>query len=64
MIEEIGGRPIKAGESFGAAYVVGFFDSPAEMEAVYDIYSWDLKMFNFACHQKKTILSFWHAERK
>ncbi|MEX2141483.1 MAG: hypothetical protein WD894_19615 [Pirellulales bacterium] len=36
MIEEIGGRPIKPGESFGAAFVVGFFDSIDEMHAVYD----------------------------
>ncbi len=36
MIEEIGGRPIKSGESFGAAYIVGYFDSIAEMERVYD----------------------------
>jgi hypothetical protein len=36
MIEEIGGRPIKPGQSFGAAFVVGFFDSIDEMHAVYD----------------------------
>jgi hypothetical protein len=36
LIEEIGGRPIKAGESFGAAYIVGYFDSIAEIEQVYD----------------------------
>jgi hypothetical protein len=39
MIEEIGGRPIKAGESFGAAFIVGFFDSIEEMEKVYDEYA-------------------------
>ena len=47
FIEEIGGRPVKAGsagagagsESFGAAYIVGYFDSIEEMEAVYDLYS-------------------------
>ncbi len=39
LIEEIGGRPIKAGKTFGAAYVVGFFDSIAEMERVYDRYA-------------------------
>ncbi len=39
MIEEIGGRPIKAGESFGAAFIVGFFDSVAEMHQVYDQYA-------------------------
>ena len=36
MIEEIGGRPTRAGESFGAAFIVGFFDSIEEMETVYD----------------------------
>ncbi len=36
MIEEFGERPIKAGESFSAAFIVGYFDSPEEMHAVYD----------------------------
>lgn len=36
MIEEFGGRPIKAGESFSAAFIVGWFDSIEEMQAVYD----------------------------
>lgn len=39
MIEEFGGRPIKAGESFSAAFVIGFFDSIEEMERVYDQYA-------------------------
>ncbi|MGH7139984.1 MAG: hypothetical protein ACREHD_29950, partial [Pirellulales bacterium] len=39
MIEEFGGRPIEAGESFSAAFVVGFFDSIEEMERVYDQYA-------------------------
>ena len=39
LIEEIGGKPIQAGESFGAAFVVGFFDSVEQMETVYDRYS-------------------------
>jgi hypothetical protein len=39
LIEEIGGRPVTAGGLFGAAFVVGFFDSVAEMEAVYDRYA-------------------------
>lgn len=38
MIEEFGGRPIKAGESFSAAFIVGYFDSVAEMQRVYDQY--------------------------
>jgi hypothetical protein len=36
MIEEFGGRPIKAGQSFSAAFIVGYFDSIDEMHAVYD----------------------------
>jgi hypothetical protein len=39
MIEEVGGRPVKAGDSFGAAFVVGFFDSVEEMHRVYDEYA-------------------------
>jgi hypothetical protein len=36
MIQEIGGRPVRAGETFGAAYIIGYFDSIEEMEKVYD----------------------------
>lgn len=36
MIEEFGGRPIKAGGTFSAAFIVGYFDSIGEMEKVYD----------------------------
>lgn len=36
LIEEFGGRPIKAGESFSAAFIVGYFDSIEEMNEVYD----------------------------
>lgn len=39
MIEEFGGRPIKAGESFSAVFVVGFFESIEEMQKVYDEYA-------------------------
>lgn len=38
MIEEFGGRPIKSGESFSAAFIVGYFDSIEEMHEVYDRY--------------------------
>jgi hypothetical protein len=38
MIEEFGGRPIKAGESFSAAFIVGYFDSMEEMHQIYDRY--------------------------
>jgi hypothetical protein len=38
MIEEFGGRPIRPGESFSAAFVVGFFDSIDQMQQVYDQY--------------------------
>ena len=36
MIEEFGERPIKAGEHFSAAFIVGYFDSLEEAEKVYD----------------------------
>jgi hypothetical protein len=36
LIEEFGGKPVKAGESFSAAFIVGFFDSIDEMHQVYD----------------------------
>lgn len=39
FIQEIGGRPVKAGESFSAAFIVGYFDSIEEMQEVYDQYS-------------------------
>jgi hypothetical protein len=39
FIEELHGRKVKAGESFGAAYVVGWFDDIKEMEKVFDRYS-------------------------
>jgi hypothetical protein len=39
MIEEFGARPVKAGGSFSAAFVVGYFDSIDEMHKVYDQYS-------------------------
>jgi len=38
MIEELHGRPVKAGESFGAAYIVGYFDNIPAMERAYDQY--------------------------
>ncbi|MCZ6796062.1 MAG: hypothetical protein O7J95_20835 [Planctomycetota bacterium] len=39
FIEEFGGRPVRPGESFSAAFVVGFFDSIEEMHRVYDRYA-------------------------
>lgn len=36
MIEEIHGRPVKSGESFSAAHLVGFFDTIEEMHQVYE----------------------------
>ena len=39
FIEEFGGKPIKPGESFSAAFIVGYFDSVEEMEKVYDQYA-------------------------
>jgi hypothetical protein len=38
FIQELHGKRIKAGGSFGAAYVVGYFDGIADMEGTYDRY--------------------------
>lgn len=38
FIEELHGKPIKAGESFGAAYIVGYFDDIPSMQKTYDRY--------------------------
>ncbi len=38
MIEELYGKKIRAGETFGAAYVVGWFDDIPAMEKTYDRY--------------------------
>ena len=38
FIQELGGRPIKKGEIFGAAYIIGFFDSIEQMNEVYDFH--------------------------
>jgi hypothetical protein len=38
MIEEIHGRPVKAGQSFSAAHIVGYFDDIDDMHAVFERY--------------------------
>ncbi len=38
FIEELHRRKVKAGETFGAAYILGWFDDIAEMNKVYDRY--------------------------
>lgn len=38
MIEEIHGKPVKAGKSFSAAHIVGWFDTIEDMHRVYDRY--------------------------
>lgn len=38
MIEEIHGKPVKAGESFSAAHIVGYFDTIEAMHQVNDRY--------------------------
>ena len=38
FIEELHRRKVKAGESFGAAYAIGFFDDLAAMETLCDRY--------------------------
>jgi hypothetical protein len=44
MIEEIHGRPVKAGESFSAAHIVGYFDSIEAMHKVNDQYKGNTKL--------------------
>ncbi len=36
MIEEFGGRPVRPGQSFSAAFIVGYFDTLEEANQVYD----------------------------
>ncbi len=38
FIQELHGRKVKAGETFGAAYAIGFFDDIADMEKTCDRY--------------------------
>jgi hypothetical protein len=38
MIEEVHGKPVRAGESFSAAHIVGYFDSIEAMHEVYERY--------------------------
>jgi hypothetical protein len=38
FIQELHGKKVKAGETFGAAYVVGYFDDVPAMEKTYDRY--------------------------
>lgn len=38
FIQELHGKPVKKGETFGAAYIVGYFDDIADMEKTYDRY--------------------------
>ena len=39
FIQEVGpDRPVKAGESFSTAFIVGYFDSVEQMQEVYDQY--------------------------
>ena len=38
LIEEIHGKPVKAGDSFSAAHIVGYFDDIKEMHELYKRY--------------------------
>ena len=38
FIQEIGGLPVRAGDSFSASYIIGYFDSVAQMQSEYDKY--------------------------
>jgi hypothetical protein len=44
FIQELHGKKVKAGETFGAAYIVGWFDDIAAMEKVYDQYKGKRKL--------------------
>jgi hypothetical protein len=44
FIQELHRRPVKAGESFGAAYIVGWFDDIAQMEKTYDRFKGKTKL--------------------
>lgn len=44
LIEECYGRPIKAGQSFSEAFIVGYFDSIPEMRDVYDAHKGNTKL--------------------
>lgn len=44
FIQELHGRKVKAGETFGAAYVVGYFDDLQAMEKTYDRYKGSRKI--------------------
>jgi len=44
FIQELHGKKVKAGETIGAAYIVGWFDDVAEMEKVYDRYKGKSKL--------------------
>jgi hypothetical protein len=36
MIEEVHGKPVKAGDTFSAAHIVGYFDNIEQMHKLYD----------------------------
>ena len=44
MIEEIHGKPTKAGESFSAAHIVGYFDDTDEMHELAERYKGNTKL--------------------
>lgn len=44
MIEEFHGKPVKAGESFSAAYVVGYFNDIPQMHETYERYKGHTKL--------------------
>src|SRR5690606_31109782 len=44
LIEEIHGRPTKAGDSFSAAHIVGYFDDIEQMHQLYGQYKGNTKL--------------------
>ncbi|MCS7167920.1 MAG: c-type cytochrome [Gemmatales bacterium] len=45
MIQELHGRPVRRGDTFGAAYIVGWFDSLEEMHRIYDQHKGKTRLF-------------------
>ena len=55
FIQELGQAKVQAGETFGAAYIIGFFDSIGHMEEVYDAHDgWSGIVLNPSFEKAKT----------
>lgn len=55
FIQEIGGGKVQSGETFSAAYIIGFFDTIEEMKEVYDQhYEWSDIVFSPSFEEAET----------